>query len=276
MLPFDSNEIRRYPGVARAQLALLRWAQERSLRRANGVIFLSQWVKTHVLSRIGPLSGSAVVIPHGISARFQQAPREPRSLSVCSMHQPLRLLYVSKLSPYKNHDRVVKAAVELRNRGVPIRLELVGDGPLRERTRLQTLLMRVDPAKEVVAYHGPVKHESLPQVYGQADVFVFASTCENLPNILLEAMSSGLPIVCADRGPMREVLADAGIYFAPHRERSLAYCVERLIRDTDLRSKLARKAYDRSMQYSWRKAGSQTMQFLASVANASPLARCIV
>ena len=55
-------------------------------------------------------------------------------------------------------------------------------------------------------------------VLKRAHLFVFASSCENMPNTLVEAMASGLPIACSDRGPMPEILRDGGTYFDPENE----------------------------------------------------------
>ena len=56
---------------------------------------------------------------------------------------------------------------------------------------------------------------ALPEHLREAELFVFASSCENLPNILIEGMAAGLPIACSRRPPMPEVLGDAGESFDP-------------------------------------------------------------
>src|SRR5262249_3464597 len=91
----------------------------------------------------------------------------------------------------------------------------------------------------------------------------FASSCENMPNILLEAMSAGLPIACSKLGPMPEVLGDAGEYFDPENPAEIAVAIEKLVRSPDLRERNAALAVGRSQQLSWERCARETFSFLA-------------
>ena len=107
---------------------------------------------------------------------------------------------------------------------------------------------------------------SLPVVYVHIcfhfSFFVFASSCENMPNTLIEAMAAGMPIVCSNRGPMPEVLKDGGIYFDPENFDSIAIAIEQLFENKLLRDKLAKKAELLSRRYSWKKCANETWVFL--------------
>jgi glycosyltransferase involved in cell wall biosynthesis len=94
---------------------------------------------------------------------------------------------------------------------------------------------------------------------------VFASSCENLPNILLEAMASGLPIACSNRLPMPEVLGPAGVYFDPLRPRQIEDALRQLFHDAQLRRHLAVAAFERAGQFSWSDCARDTFRFLADV-----------
>ena len=87
-----------------------------------------------------------------------------------------------------------------------------------------------------------------------------------MPNILLEAMASGLPIACSNRGPMPEVLGEAGVYFDPENAGSIASAILELIRSRDLRQRLAAAAFERARHYSWARCASETFDFLARAA----------
>jgi glycosyltransferase involved in cell wall biosynthesis len=89
-----------------------------------------------------------------------------------------------------------------------------------------------------------------------------------MPNILLEEMASGLPIACSNRGPMPEVLGDAGVYFDPEDPNDIARALRELIESPVLRTKLARASFGRVQRYSWRRCADETFSFLASVAYA--------
>jgi glycosyltransferase involved in cell wall biosynthesis len=112
-----------------------------------------------------------------------------------------------------------------------------------------------------------VKHAELPNHYQQADVFVYASSCENMPNILLEAMASAKPIACSSRGPMPEVLKDAGVYFDPERAESIASAIRELIDSPALRREKAELALRYSGEYSWCRCARESFDYLAQIAN---------
>jgi len=270
MLPFEGREWRRYGcSWMAAKMFLLRFGQSRSLRNADGRIFLTEYARS-VVARQAGLEGSQPVIPHGVHPRFFRAPREQKPISQFSLGRPFTLLYVSKVEPYKHQWRVVEAIGMLKKR-LPIALCLVGDGVCRTSTRrLRETLRRVDPHGEFIQWLGDVPHERLPDCYHNADGFVFASSCENLPNILLEAMAAGLPIACSDRGPMPEVLGPAGVYFNPERAVEIAAAIQLLAEDRALRQSFAGAAHARARQYSWERCADETFAHLAAVASAQP------
>jgi glycosyltransferase involved in cell wall biosynthesis len=109
---------------------------------------------------------------------------------------------------------------------------------------------------------------SLHDIYSAADGAVFASSCESLPNILLEAMASGLPNAASGLGPMPEVLGDAGIYFDPRDPGSIAATLRTLIEDERLRAELVTRGHCRAVQYSWARCASETFSFIREIAQA--------
>src|SRR5690606_20771522 len=117
----------------------------------------------------------------------------------------------------------------------------------------------------IVSYHGLKKHEELHSIYKSADAFVFASSCENMPNILLEAMAAGLPIACSDKGPMPEVLNDAGVYFDPTEVQSIYKTLKSLLDDKNKRKQLAEKAYNSVQNYSWKDCSDKTFENLSYI-----------
>ena len=267
MLPFEWSEMRRY-GLRRHfwRLALVRQAQGRALSRADGVIFLTEYAKRIVVRAVGSLRGATTVIPHGIEAAFNEAPRPQRPMAAFSAQTPLRVLYVSQIDAYKHQWNVASAVAALRHQGLPVELELVGPWFGPEMRRLRAVLDRVDPDGRYVFIRGRQPHAKLAAAYHRADVFVFASSCENLPNVLLEAMAAGLPIACSKMGPMPEVLGPAGEYFDPLVPDSIARTLGRILESPELRLKLAETAHARAARFTWQAAAEETFSFLAGVA----------
>lgn len=269
MLPFEWQELFRYRyPLAIFRLILIRIAQIRSFRRANGVIFLTNYARDSILKIVGPIQGSEVIIPHGIGHRFSIPPRLQQDPKFFSDNRPFRILYVSFIHAYKHQWHVAEAVFKLRNLGIPIVLDLVG-APAEGMKRLQSVLNRIDPDRRFVKFHGVVPYEQLHKYYKQADVGIFASSCENMPNILIENMAAGLPIACSNKGPMPEILGSAGLFFDPCDSNDIANTILKMYNSPSLRKELAQSAYDLSKQYSWQKCSDEIFGFLANIAKAS-------
>lgn len=267
MLPFDYPERRRYGwSPQHLRLCLLEGQQRRTFRRSDAVIFLTEFAREQVSERCRlPTDSRRVVIPSGVNERFLSPPRVARPLASHTLEEPFRFLYVSDVSPYKHQANVVEAAALLRRSGLPVALDLIGH-PTDPRSlrRLEEKLASVADSR-AVRFLGPLPHESLPLVYRDTDAFVFASTCENLPMTLVEAMGAGLPIAASDRRPMPDILGGGAVFFDPEDVPSIAAALRHLALDPTLRAECARLAHEAARRYSWGRCADQTFALLADV-----------
>ena len=265
LLPFEWAELRRFgASPMAAKLAILRIVQTRVFRRAEGMVFLTAYARDVVMRVVKATTGGIRIIPHGIDERFSRPPRT--QTTVQAMDRPIRILYVSIIDVYKHQEEVVAAVAALRASGIPVELELVGPAYPPALNRLEQRLAKLDPERSFVTYAGAVAYEDLPQRYWATDICIFASSCENLPIILLEGMRSGLPIACSNRGPMPEVLGEGGIYFDPESPADITRALRALIESPELRSRLSTAAFSRSMAYSWTRCADETFAYLGDVA----------
>ena len=223
LLPFEFRELWRYGWTFFSfKLLLLRLMQSRSYRKADGLIFLTDYARQVVLGVVRNLDAKICTIPHGLNSRFNQIPKHQHSIEKYNDLKPYRILYVSIVDQYKHQWSVVEAVVTLRERGLPVVLDLVGPAYPPALKRLSTVVNKLDRDGVSVHYHGAIPFHELHYCYLQADLGLFASSCENLPNILLETMAAGLPVACSNRGPMPEILGDAGLYFDPLQPQEIA------------------------------------------------------
>jgi len=259
MLSYEPGEMDRY-WFSKMWLRLfaLKYVQAWSMRSAQGVIFLTEYAARVIQQMTGPLPRVAF-IAHGVSPAFRTVGQRhwPDDGS-----RPVRALYVSQADLYKHQWVVVRAVAELRKRGCNITLQLAGGGDGRAQELLEAELTRSDPTREFVTVTGFVSRERLPALLGEADLFVFASSCENMPNTLVEGMAGGFPIACSNRGPMPEVLQDGGCYFDPENAASIAAAIQQLVDSPALRTSHAAKAAERSRAFSWERCSVETWQFL--------------
>jgi glycosyltransferase involved in cell wall biosynthesis len=271
MLPFEPGELRRFGWSWMAlKCVLQRWTLSCTFRRANGLIFLTQYAQEKVKRTVKRISGRLAIIPHGVDERFARPPRKQRPISQYSVPRPFRILYVSMIDVYKHQWQAAEAVAQLRKCGFPVELDLVGPAYPPALKRLRSTIERLDLAHAYLRYFGAVEQRELPAYCAQADLYLFASSCENMPNILLEGMASGLPIACSNRGPMPEVLGDGGVYFDPEKSEDIARALKELIQSTELREAKASISFSRAQAYSWQYCASETFGFLAVVARAYP------
>lgn len=266
LLPFVPEEIARYEVVSmRMKFRLLNAVQRISFQRADGLIFLTKYAKKSVCAQLRKRPLRTAIVPHGINKSFFLPPRNQKPIDSYSLTNPFRLLYVSILDVYKHQWHVAEAVAALRERGFPVAIDFVGSSYPQAMHRFKDTIYELDPNGSFINYKGSMPYNELPEVYQRADAFIFASSCENMPNILLEAMAAGLPIACSNRGPMPEVLGNAGIYSDPESPDQITNALAMLLKDHGLRARLAQKAYDQAKQYFWERCAKQTFSFLAEV-----------
>lgn len=262
MLSFEGGEIKRFGLTkARLRLFLLRYVQIASLKRASGAIFLTNYASNVIQKYTGKLKQVAIV-PHGVGQNFIQ---DTNGGNWDLSDGVIQTLYVSNASMYKHQWHVIKAISILRKEGYKVELLLAGAAEGIAKDRVLAELNLSDPKSEFVKITSIVDHENVPALLRSSNLFIFASSCENMPNTLVEAMASGLPIACSNRGPMPEVLGEAGIYFDPELPESIATAVRQILDDRDLRVEKATSAKQLSEQFSWKRCADETMEYLNTV-----------
>lgn len=129
-------------------------------------------------------------------------------------------------------------------------LLLVGDGP--EIPKLRTLVYEMNLDSRVL-FLGKRKPEEVKFLMERADVFIFPSHREGLPNVVLEAARMKMPIVASRVGGIPEILSDqeTGLLFSPMDVEGFSKSVVELLRSDFVRSTIGRKAYEASLTFSW-------------------------
>jgi colanic acid/amylovoran biosynthesis glycosyltransferase len=160
---------------------------------------------------------------------------------------PLRVLTAARFVEKKGHVFLLEAVRLLKEAGVPVRVELAGDGPLDAKLRKQVADLGL--AAEVV-FLGRVSHETLlDQMRGGSwDATALASVVtgdgqlEGIPVSLIEALACGLPAVATEVGGIPELLRDgAGLLVAPADPEALAGALAKLAEDRALARALAER-----------------------------------
>jgi glycosyltransferase involved in cell wall biosynthesis len=263
MIPFDLRVRKSLPfGLQRVRNWLLNRIMLKSMSEADLTIFISNYARG-VIESLTKVK-NAVTIPHGIGSVF----RTHGKSTVRPDFLPGKeyILYVSRFDVYKHHFQVVSAygklPKELRER---FPLILVGETNLPEAERVKALVSTLGLEDQVLLL-GAIPYQELPPLYHHAYLNLFASSCENCPNILLEALASGRPMICSNVMPMPEFGADAALYFSPFDSQDIADVLTEALTKPELLKNLAVAAVAQSDKFDWEQTSKKTWSELLALA----------
>lgn len=269
LLPFEREEIQRYGfSLFALKLKLLNYTQSKTFKKADGVIYLTEFARERVLDEIKRSKQNSIIIHHGINPKFYNEPKEQKDISEYSFSNPFKLLYVSFIGEYKHQWNVVEAVSELRKKNYPIELILIGNPDEKKAyVKLKNSIEYYDSKNIFIKHLFGISHSEIEKFYKESDLFVFASSCETFGQILTEAMASGLPIACSKMSAMPELLGDAGVYFDPFDPNSISDSIEFLLINKEKRLECSRKAFEKSKTFSWKKCADETFKFIINIKN---------
>ena len=164
---------------------------------------------------------------------------------------PLRphLICTRGFHPYYRVDLVVQAFAQVQKVFPEACLDLAGGGPVEGQIRDLVQQLKLSG----VRFLGVVSRAEIGRVYDEADIFVNASSLDNMPVSILEAFASGMPVVSTAPEGMRYLVDHdrTGLLSPPGESAPLAENILRLLRDEELSARLAASAYEETNRYRW-------------------------
>ncbi len=168
----------------------------------------------------------------------------------------VRAVYIGRVAPEKN----LKVLVDIFSRHTDIDLTVVGDGPYLE--EMQRLLPHAD-------FRGKLMGQELRQAYADGDIFVFPSLTDTLGNVVIEAMSSGLPAIVSNHmGPQEWVEHGVTGYVTENAEQFEKSLLE-LATEHELRKKMSRAARAYAETRTWDRIFEHLMKYYEFILNGS-------
>lgn len=244
--------------------------QRRSFKNSQGIIFISKYAKEYVNNTINLEGKATEVINHGVSQRFSNPLKKHKLISEFTLENPYKFIYVSPIHVYKHQWNVVRAVANIRSLGYPVELHLIGNvsfAPAGE--KLAKTIREVDPNNLFIKNHGHVKYDEIDKYYKQSNGIVFASTCENMPNTLIESMASGTPIACSNKEPMPEFLKNNGYFFDSYNVNSIQAALQKLLLNVGNNDIMANNNLEEVKKYNWEKTSEKTFDFLIKIYNST-------
>lgn len=215
-----------------------------SLRRFNGVIATTRWLRTFLQKTI-PDFPIYYATTAGLSHPFllPGAKSSLRKQLGITVSGPL-LLCVSRLSVEKRTVTLLRGFLYWAATHAKGTLVIVGDGG--NRANLEALC-RQSPHGSRVIFVGKILNEHLPIWYSSADLFLYSSITDTIGINILEAMSAGVPVVAPNHETTREVIVSGynGILCA-HNDSSMSKAIDAALK---IRAKLSRGAKETARQY---------------------------
>ncbi len=256
----------RGPRANRERLgALLRVLLPRSLRRLDRVIVVSEWVKGELMDMAGVSESRIDVVHNGIDLEaFYPRPRNEESVVLIqpfSFRRPY-ILYVSRIDhPVKNHEKLIQAFAIFKERTkYPHRLVLAG-ADRKGADRVKRIAFKSKYRNEIFfTGHFPLK--SLPELYAGADFVVVPSRYEGFGMGALEAMASGVPVICARAASLPEVANHAALYFDPDKAEDMADRMVSLASDRESYKECRRRGLERAQAFSWTVCAERTFKII--------------
>jgi len=204
-----------------------------TLRHSGRIMAVSEAMRSEMV-KLGASPGKVRTIPNGISEDFEPMDRGDARLllNLDGDKSPGKyVLYCGRLSAEKGVSYLVQAVALLRGRGIPVKLNLVGDGP--ERPMLQQMVEQLGLEKDV-HFFGEVPHKDIPAYMSAADIFCLPSVREGWPNVLMECLACGTPAVASSVGGIPEIVRneDMGLLVPKEDAAALAEALDRAINKT--------------------------------------------
>ncbi|MEM3570154.1 MAG: glycosyltransferase family 1 protein [Candidatus Jordarchaeales archaeon] len=239
---------------------------QRSMRlgisKAERIICISESAKHDLLQFINVDSEKVRVIHHGVDHDLFKPRDKPevRKRLRLPLDKPI-ILNVASEEPRKNIPTLLKAFKRLLSEVPDALLVRVGEKTAEVNKIIDELGLRKN-----IVYLRPGDTD-LACLYNASDLFVFPSYYEGLGLPLLEAMSSGCPVIAGNRSAVPEVVGDAGILLDPFDIDGFAYWMREVLTNEDLRAKLSEAGYKRSLSFSWEKCAKETLEVYREVLN---------
>ncbi len=234
-----------HSGEARDHLQRFRTAGP-MMKRMDAVIVPSQYL----VKVFEEFDVKAEVVPNVVDfSQFRFRPRIPlRPHLVCTRG----------FHPYYRVDLVVRAFARVQQDFPNAQLDLAGAGP--EETNIRDLVRELQLSH--VRFLGVISHAEMNKAYDDADIFVNASSVDNMPVSILEAFASGTPVASTAPEGIRYLVEheQTGLLSAPEDSTALAHNLLRLLNEPGLSERLAANARTECERYQW---GAVREQWLA-------------
>lgn len=211
------------------------------------VISVSNATADWLVEKRGVPREKVLVIPYGVDLKLYQVGRNPKLKAQLGIAAESPVVgVVARLHPQKGHRYLIEAARAIVASHPDVRFVLVGDGELRGELETQVRESSLSQHFHFLGFRDDVK-----ELLKTFDIFVLPSLYEGLPNVVLEAMATGLPVVATAVDGTTELIVEneTGFLVPPKKPQDLANKISILLGDANRRQCFGQKGRERVEQH---------------------------
>jgi glycosyltransferase involved in cell wall biosynthesis len=229
-----------------------RFFAEHTLKRADGLIAVSENTRQDAIRILGIAPEKIVTIYSGIPSEYFDAMPTKRA-------KPY-VLFVGTIEPRKNLTTLLDAWPEMRYR---TEFDLVIAGPAGWSS--ERIMARLAGGEPGVQYVGYVPESEMPALTAGASAFVYPSLYEGFGFPVAQAMAAGVPVITSNNSCLPEIAGDAAILVDPRSVTDLREAMERLLDSPALRLELSTRGRRRASQFRWEACARQSLEFFRAL-----------
>lgn len=196
------------------------------------------------------------VTPDEVGLRLELGIREVAGMPMTpKVPGTLRLMYAGQHVYWKGGHLALRALAKSRQAGLRVHLTMVGSGPEAESWKR---LARDQAIEDAITWRGQIPYDAMKAAYEENDAFLYPSLHDSSGNVVLEALSRGLPVICLDLGGPGAIVTPASGRVIPTRHQTeeecvagLAAAIHQLANEPDLLQRLSAGALSRAQQFLW-------------------------
>ena len=250
-LAFMLDEAERY--FSREHIDYLDWCTSANVHAAARIVAISETTARDVIRTYGIPAERVRVLLNAHDAGVFHPDIDRNTVTATLAELDVRgpfFLHVGTIQPRKNLPNVLRAFEAFAAGGGEHQLLLVGAQGWRGEETAQTDLSDLASVKGARLL-GSLATDQIAHLMTSADAVIMAGFYEGFGLPALEAMACGTPVLAARAGALPEVVGDSGLLFEPNDPDELTTMMARIASDSDLRSRLSRKALTRAAGFSW-------------------------
>lgn len=239
------------------------WLTRRTLQAADRIVFVSQAMTRHAIDTFGVDPARCATVVNGINtAVFHPQDRLACREALGLPPQAPVVVYVGRLIEAKGLHELVASVTKMRQTRPDLRTILIGEGPCRDALQAQ---IAASGQQDRITLAGGQLPERVAQYINAADILTLPSWSEGYPNVLVEALACGCPVVATNVGGIPEIVTSAnGRLVPPRNADALADALAQTLNQA-----WDRPAISRNMSRTWDDVARETLAVCHSLTHES-------